>query len=79
MDLRDYSKYLESIIEVTPLSKGGEAAVYRIEHSGNEELVVKTTLSGCSMSDIENAVNESHLIQYLISKQDKHLNQDYVA
>jgi hypothetical protein len=35
---------IEKIISIKELSRGGESVVYRIEHSGLEEIVAKTTL-----------------------------------
>ena len=42
--LKQHSQSYPSIIQADFLAKGGEAIVYRIEHTGLDEIVVKTPL-----------------------------------
>lgn len=46
-DLEDYMKrysdYYKNVISIKELARGGEAIVYRLDHSGIDEVVIKTT------------------------------------
>lgn len=42
--MNKYSKSYSQIIDATFLAKGGEAIVYRVEHTGSDEIVIKCPL-----------------------------------
>ena len=42
--LQKYSKQYQNVIEVKELARGGEAIVYKMEHSNLDEVVAKCTL-----------------------------------
>ncbi len=46
------------------LARGGEAVVYRIEHTGLEEVVAKCTLKGSGNTFLE-IMNESQMLKLL--------------
>jgi hypothetical protein len=52
--LRDYSKTYKNIIECSEIARGGEAIVYRVTHTGLDEIVAKCPVfsrEGVAFSD----------------------------
>eukprot|EP00347_Sterkiella_histriomuscorum_P001615 403371352 len=59
-DLKQYiqenSLVYDKVLDVRLLAKGGEAVVYRLEHIGKDEVVIKTTIADSHYNQIEGAV-----------------------
>lgn len=49
-------------MNVTELARGGEAVVYRVEHTGIDEVVVKCSLSKSSFWEL---MEETHMLKLL--------------